>query len=108
MAEIALAFFVADEVDAIEIPHVLYGEGHDEHRLRRSVPKVQQFVEEVVPQYSPSDFKSVLTGWRGMPGEECQLGMEQAFQEQAFQEQAFQEQAFQEQAFQEQAFQEQA
>ncbi|KAL3052913.1 hypothetical protein OYC64_005439 [Pagothenia borchgrevinki] len=101
MAEIALAFFVADEVDAIEIPHLLYGEGHDEHRLRRSVPKVQQFVEEVVPQYSPSDFKSnfrmsrghvedvmttigpfylsrqqsVLTGWRGMPGDECQLGM---------------------------------
>ncbi|XP_034095934.1 putative nuclease HARBI1 isoform X1 [Gymnodraco acuticeps] len=65
MAEIALAFFVADEVDAIEIPHVLYGEWHDEHRLRRSVPKVQQFVEEVVPQYSPSDFKSHFRLSRG-------------------------------------------
>ena len=32
MAEAALAFFIADEVDAIEIPLLLYGDGNDEQR----------------------------------------------------------------------------
>ncbi len=34
VAEAALAFFVTDEVDAIEIPLLLYGDGNDEHRPR--------------------------------------------------------------------------
>ncbi len=36
VAEAALAFFVADEVDAIEIPLLLYGDGNDE-RCPRSL-----------------------------------------------------------------------
>ncbi|XP_053360825.1 uncharacterized protein LOC128530754 isoform X2 [Clarias gariepinus] len=53
---VAFAYFIADELEAIEIPFLLEEMQQDEQR--RLVPKVLQFVEEVVPLYSPSEFRS--------------------------------------------------
>ncbi|KAK7168095.1 hypothetical protein R3I94_002217 [Phoxinus phoxinus] len=58
MEEIAFAFFIADEVDAIEIPLLLHEDGYDEENHRRNVPKIPHFVENVVHLYSPSEFQS--------------------------------------------------
>lgn len=38
--EVALSFFVADEVDGIEVLLLLYGDGHDEHHPLVSVNDV--------------------------------------------------------------------
>ncbi|XP_042575727.1 protein ANTAGONIST OF LIKE HETEROCHROMATIN PROTEIN 1-like [Cyprinus carpio] len=65
MEEIAFAFFIADEVDAIEIPLLLHEDGYDEENHRRNVPKIPHFVENVVHLYSPSEFQSHFRLSRG-------------------------------------------
>ncbi|XP_051968809.1 uncharacterized protein LOC127633620 [Xyrauchen texanus] len=65
MEEIAFAFFIADEVDAIEIPLFLHEDGYDEENHRRNVPTIPHFVENVVHLYSPSEFQSHFRLSRG-------------------------------------------
>ncbi|XP_051975161.1 uncharacterized protein LOC127637930 isoform X12 [Xyrauchen texanus] len=55
-----IAFFIADEVDAIEMSLFLHEENH-----RRNVPKIPHFVENVVHLYSPSEFQSHFRLSRG-------------------------------------------
>ncbi|XP_048020367.1 uncharacterized protein LOC125251409 [Megalobrama amblycephala] len=52
---VVFVFFIADEVEAIEIPLLLHEIEHNDHQ--RIVPKILHFVEDVMPLYSPSEFK---------------------------------------------------
>ncbi|KAG1955386.1 hypothetical protein F2P79_008478 [Pimephales promelas] len=52
---VVFAFFIADELEAIEIPLLLHEIEHNEQR--KMVPKIDNFVEDVVPLYSPSEFR---------------------------------------------------
>ncbi|XP_036395781.1 putative nuclease HARBI1 [Megalops cyprinoides] len=64
MADLAVAFALAEEIDAIEIPFVLHA--LQERRQRRDIPKIQgSFVKEVVFHYTPSVFR---THFRLSPG----------------------------------------
>ncbi|KAK9535765.1 hypothetical protein VZT92_008124 [Zoarces viviparus] len=62
--EIAFAFFIADEVEAEEIP-LLYHENQLHSSSSRLVPKITHFVEEVVPLYRATDFRSHFRLSRG-------------------------------------------
>ncbi|XP_052445336.1 uncharacterized protein LOC127987082 [Carassius gibelio] len=53
---VAFAYLIADELEAIENPLFLQYIEHDEQR--RMVPKIANFVEDVVPLYSLSEFRS--------------------------------------------------
>ncbi|XP_048876160.1 uncharacterized protein LOC125746326 [Brienomyrus brachyistius] len=56
MADLAaLAFFVADEIDIVEIPVFLHEEFGEQ---RRHVPKMIGFVDDVIPLYNLPEFRS--------------------------------------------------
>ncbi|KAG9332252.1 hypothetical protein JZ751_015461 [Albula glossodonta] len=72
MADLAVAFLAAEEIDAIEIPFLL--QILDGKRQRRDIPKVKApFVKDVAFHYTPSVFR---THFRLSPGIVEELMME--------------------------------